>query len=383
MEELNSLLKEIIGDDFIDAVISNRSDKNNKKSKVLLRNIELKGKRYVQITEYVANKVIHKNLSYEDTVQYMKETLEKEFKQCEVHHTEKNINILISKKGKVTIKTKLQTNCKNVDLSHNKTKNYLIPDGEPVDFLIELGVMNQDGYIIKAKYDKFRQINRFLEYINDIVDKLPSKRQISIIDFGCGSSYLTFAMYYFLRELKGLDVNITRLDLKEDLIVKCNKLACKLSYDNLKFENGDIADYTGCDSVDMVVTLHACDVATDYALAKAIQWNARVILSVPCCQHEVNRQIQNDLLQPVLKYGILKERMSALITDGIRAELLEKCGYDTQILEFIDMEHTPKNILIRAVRKHISLDNKQSNGDVFRLMEELHLNPKLKKLLDM
>lgn len=383
MEELNALLNEIINDDFIDAVISNKRDKNSNKSKVQLRNIELKGKRYIQITEYVANKVIHQNFTYEKAKQYIVEVLQDEFKQCEIHHKNKNINVLISKKGKVTIKSKTNTECNNTSLSHNRTKKYLIPEGKPVDFLIELGVMNKDGYIIKAKYDKFRQINRFLEYIDDIACKLPSKRRINIIDFGCGSSYLTFAMYYFLKETKGLDVSITGLDLKEDLIIKCNKLAQKLSYDNLKFENGDIADYTGCDSVDMVVTLHACDVATDYALAKAIHWNARVILSVPCCQHEINRQIKNDLLQPVLRYGILKERISALITDGIRAELLNKCGYDTQILEFIDMEHTPKNILIRAVKKHITLKNYEQQGDVFKLMEEMHLEPKLKKLLDM
>ncbi len=366
MEELNALLNEIINDDFIDAVISNKRDKNSNKSKVQLRNIELKGKRYIQITEYVANKVIHQNFTYEKAKQYIVEVLQDEFKQCEIHHKNKNINVLISKKGKVTIKSKTNTECNNTSLSHNRTKKYLIPEGKPVDFLIELGVMNKDGYIIKAKYDKFRQINRFLEYIDDIACKLPSKRRINIIDFGCGSSYLTFAMYYFLKETKGLDVSITGLDLKEDLIIKCNKLAQKLSYDNLKFENGDIADYTGCDSVDMVVTLHACDVATDYALAKAIHWNARVILSVPCCQHEINRQIKNDLLQPVLRYGILKERISALITDGIRAELLNKCGYDTQILEFIDMEHTPKNILIRAVKKHITLKNYEQQGDVFK-----------------
>lgn len=382
MEELNALLNEIINDDFIDAVISNKRDKNSNKSKVQLRNIELKGKRYIQITEYVANKVIHQNFTYEKAKQYIVEVLQDEFKQCEIHHKNKNINVLISKKGKVTIKSKTNTECNNTSLSHNRTKKYLIPEGKPVDFLIELGVMNKDGYIIKAKYDKFRQINRFLEYIDDIACKLPSKRRINIIDFGFGSSYLTFAMYYFLKETKGLDVSITGLDLKEDLIIKCNKLAQKLSYDNLKFENGDIADYTGCDSVDMVVTLHACDVATDYALAKAIHWNARVILSVPCCQHEINRQIKNDLLQPVLRYGILKERISALITDGIRAELLNKCGYDTQILEFIDMEHTPKNILIRAVKKHITLKNYEQQGDVFKLMEEMHLEPKLKKLLD-
>ena len=217
-------------------------------------------------------------------------------------------------------------------------------------FLVDLGVMNKEGKVHTHSYDKFKQINRFLEFIEDILPSLQKDREVTILDFGCGKSYLTFAMYYYLKELKGYDVNIIGLDLKEDVIKKCSGLARKYGYEKLHFLQGDIADYEGVNKVDMVVTLHACDKATDYALAKAVEWDAEVILSVPCCQHELNYRIQNDLLEPVLKYGILKERMSALITDGIRAELLESEGYHTQILEFIDMEHTPKNLLIRAVK---------------------------------
>lgn len=207
--------------------------------------------------------------------------------------------------------------------------------------------------------------------------KLDQQKEVTILDFGCGKSYLTFAMYYYLRELKRYDVNIIGLDLKTDVIQKCNHLAEKYGYEKLRFYQGDIADYEGVSAVDMVVTLHACDTATDYALAKAVEWGAKVILSVPCCQHEINRQIKNEMLEPILKYGILKERMSALFTDGIRANLLESMGYETQILEFIDMEHTPKNLLIRAVKT----GNKKDMEKAANLMEVLNISPTLERLL--
>ena len=216
-----------------------------------------------------------------------------------------------------------------------------------------------------------------MEFIQDILPKLEQQREVTILDFGCGKSYLTFAMYYYLRELKGYDVNIIGLDLKADVIQKCNNLAIKYGYEKLHFYQGDIADYEGVSSVDMVVTLHACDTATDYALAKAVEWGAKVILSVPCCQHEVNRQIKNEMLEPVLKYGILKERISALVTDGIRANLLESMGYETQLLEFIDMEHTPKNLLIRAVKT----GNKKDGKKTTELMDALHISLTLDRLL--
>lgn len=262
-------------------------------------------------------------------------------------------------------------------LAHNRVKQYILKENIPVPFLVDLGVMNKEGRIITQKYDKFRQINRFLEFIQDILPRLDQQREVTILDFGCGKSYLTFAMYYYLRELKGYDVNIIGLDLKTDVIEKCNHLAVKYGYGKLHFYQGDIADYEGVSSVDMVVTLHACDTATDYALAKAVEWGAKIILSVPCCQHEVNRQIKNEVLEPVLKYGILKERVAALMTDGIRANLLESMGYETQILEFIDMEHTPKNLLIRAVKTGKPKDMKST----VQLMKELHINPTLERLL--
>lgn len=243
---------------------------------------------------------------------------------------------------------------------------------------MDLGVQTKEGKIVNAKYDKFRQINRFLEFIEDILPQLPTGREVTILDFGCGKSYLTFAMYHYFKELRGCQVHIIGLDLKEDVIAHCQDLAVKYGYDRLDFYVGDIADYQGVKEVDMVVTLHACDTATDYALDKAIRWGAKVILSVPCCQHEMNGQIKNDLLSPVFSYGLIKERMAALFTDALRAQILESKGYQVQILEFIDMEHTPKNILIRAVKK----GGAKGSGDYRKVMEFLNVEPTLAVLQD-
>ena len=264
------------------------------------------------------------------------------------------------------------------DLSHNKQKKYILEEGKPVGFLIDLGVMTKEGKIVASRYDKFRQINRFLEFIEDVIPYLSKDREQTIIDFGCGKSYLTFAMYYYLKEIKGLDIRIIGLDLKKDVIMHCNLLARKYGYKKLNFYVGDIADYKDVSSVDMVVTLHACDTATDYALAKAVKWGAKVILSVPCYQHEANGQIQSDELMPVLKYGILKERMSSILTDAIRANRLEIAGYQTQILEFIDMEHTPKNLLIRGAYTGKKADSR----GVDNLEDMFNLNLTLDRLME-
>lgn len=391
-DKVEELLNKIIDKDFVSATISGKRAKSYETDKVKLRLISVKDKYLIQITEYTGTKVFHKNVEFPDAVRYITENITGNFRQCQIDTKTNSYSIISSKKGKINVKARKQDKVTgNVNVSHNKKKNYLLPEGEPVDFLVELGVMNNEGYVIKAKYDKFRQINRFIEFVEDVVKKLPAKREVKIIDFGCGKSYLTFALYYYLKVKKQMDVNITGLDLKADVIEKCNNLAKKLGYEKLEFLNGDIANYEGTDSVDMVVTLHACDTATDYALAKAVKWNARVIMSVPCCQHEFNRQIKNDLLNPVLKYGILKERMSALITDGIRAGLLEENGYDTQILEFIDMEHTPKNLLIRAVRRNLSIgmkegktvsDREKNSAGLIEMMNELHVTPTLAGLLN-
>ncbi len=349
MEPLREMLHSCLDQELAQIIISNPRSSGGI-GKIKIRPVLIKGSLMFQSSEYQEKKVYHQNLSAEQMTEQILCWM-KEFKQLEAAHPSGNVRVLISKKGKVTIKqTKGCAQQKERDLSHNRSKKYILDPNVRVPFLVDLGVQTKEGKIIHAKYDKFRQINRFLEFIQDVIPKLPRDREVVIVDFGCGKSYLTFAMYYYLYELKGYDIRIIGLDLKEDVIRNCQTLANAYGYEKLTFELGDIADYKGVDQVDMVVTLHACDTATDYALDKAVRWGAKVILSVPCCQHELNGQIKNELLEPVLKYGLLKERMSAILTDAVRAGLLESAGYQVQILEFIDMEHTPKNILIRAVK---------------------------------
>lgn len=379
MEKLIQLTDEIEWDRLAEAVISDRKSAVCEIQKIKLRPVKIKEEIYIQTTEYINKKVIHTNKTISEIKEYVLKHLQENFKQALIKTESYTYSVLISKKGQVTTKKKKEIEKKAPILIHNRVKKYLLQEGKPVDFLVYLNVMNKDGFVLKNKYDKFRQINRFLEFIDDIVEKLPKNKTINIIDFGCGKSYLTFAIYYYLRKEKGLRVNITGLDLKEDVIDNCNEIAKNLGYEGITFLKGDIAGYDGLSDVDMVVTLHACDTATDYAIAKAIKWNARVLLSVPCCQHEINGQIKNELLSPVLKYGILKERISALITDGIRAEVLEENGYDTQILEFIDLEHTPKNLMIRAVKRKSNSCKKNENLE--KLIEELNIKPMIKELI--
>lgn len=386
MSDLQSLFTDCLNETLIRVILSNPSSKDGV-IKICARPM-LKNKSLLfQIEEYTKTQVFHKNLTAGDAGSYLTGKLSSDtssqtasFKNALVETQSFTANVLVSKKGTITIKKKMNTSAKQpkISLSHNRKKKYILEEGIPVPFLIDLGVMTQNGNIINAHYDKFRQINRFLEYIEDIIPSLPTGRELRILDFGCGKSYLTFAIYYYLKVLKGYPVRITGLDLKEDVIRHCNELAVKYGYDKLEFLCGDIAYYDGCSQVDMVVTLHACDTATDYALAKAVGWGAKVILSVPCCQHELNKQMKNDLLSPVLHYGILKERMAALITDGLRAQILEANGYRTQILEFIDMAHTPKNLLIRAVYNGHCADNK---AQINELLAAFDINPTLYRLL--
>lgn len=378
---LKNQLKESVTENFLRAVISNPREKNGI-FKIKVRPVMTKFIMY-QATEYVGTQVFHHNYTHNEIIEYMYNMIINSFKQCEIMTNGVNINILVSKKGKITINKKkasttlITSSAVKDNLNHNRKKKYILEEGIAVPFLIDLGVMNKQGDVIKTRYDKFRQINRFLEFIRDIEEELPKDREITIIDFGCGKSYLTFAMYYYLHELRGLDVRITGLDLKDEVIRKCNILSENYGYDKLVFKSGDIAEYKGENSVDMVVTLHACDTATDYALYKAVNWGAKVILSVPCCQHEVNRQIRNDMMSPVLNYGILKERMSAIITDAVRAEVLRIKGYKTEISEFIDMEHTPKNLLIKCVKGNTKGDKKALD----KMLEEFNIKPSIVALL--
>ncbi len=378
MQQLYTLFRESLNIDFLSATLSNPKEKGGI-TKVKVRPILKQGVLLFQCESYKNNQVFHENYEAEKVADVLTEYMT-QFKQLQMETKTIKATALVSKKGKVTIQKKQQSGCtKAVDLSHNRSKRYILEEGVAVSFLQDLGVMTADGKVVRTKYDKFRQVNRFLEFIEDILPQLAKDREVTILDFGCGKSYLTFAMYYYLHELKKYDVRIIGLDLKKDVISHCNALSEKYGYEKLKFLEGNIAEYTGVDEVDMVVTLHACDTATDFALDKAVGWNAKVILSVPCCQHELNAQMENETLAPLLKYGLIKERMAALVTDALRAEYLENCGYDTQILEFIDMEHTPKNILIRAVKTG---KKKENLGQIKACEEFLNINPMLGKLLE-
>lgn len=379
MDRLKNILEEQLNENLSQMIISNPR-RAALAQKVKIRPVLLKNRLYFQITEYRGKQVFHENLEKQETIAYIVNQMENFFGQMVLESTGKTVNVLVSKKGTVTIKQKTRKNeIKRAVLSHNRKKQYILEEGNVVPFLVDLGVQTKDGKIVHSRYDKFRQINRFLEFIQDIVENLPKGREITIVDFGCGKSYLTFAMYHYLKELRGYDIRIIGLDLKEDVIAYCNELKDKYGYEKMSFTTGDIASYTGVSAVDMVVTLHACDTATDYALEKAVKWGASVILSVPCCQHELNYQIKSEELSAVFKYGLLKERIAALVTDGLRAELLEQCGYDTKVLEFIDMEHTPKNILIRGVKR-----NKPSEADFEKYdncCQALGVSPTLGRLL--
>lgn len=385
MEELRKLLQQILNKDLVQAVLSNTRDAE-RGTKVKIRPVLIKDELYFQETLYRGTQVFHENLSVGQMEERIVNYLETLFKQGELKGADVDATVLVSKKGKVTVKCrkKQSTEAKageKTNLAHNRSKQYILQEGQVVDFLVGLGVQTPDGKIAKAKYDKFRQINRYLEFIEDVLEELPKDRTIRIIDFGCGKSYLTFAMYYYLHEMQHRDIQVVGLDLKTDVINHCNQLAEQLGYKCLRFERGDISTYEGADAADMVVSLHACDTATDYALEKAVKWGASVIMAVPCCQHEVNKQIKCDVLKPVLRYGIIKERMSALITDALRAELLQKNGYETQILEFIDLEHTPKNLLIRAVRRK-GMRPAGKQHDIGEITEFLQISPTLERLLE-
>ncbi len=389
MDEWKKLLENMLNERLQQIVLS---DSRNKEmaAKVKIRPVLVKDMLLFQETLYRGTQVFHHNYTVTEMAVRISDIITG-FGQGQFTSIDREATVLVSKKGKMTIKVKnrgagkdeaaLKDALKDPSaLAHNKPKQYILQEGIPVDFLVGLGVQSPDGKVTKAKYDKFRQINRYLEFVEDVLEELPSDRTVRIIDFGCGKSYLTFAMYYYLHELKGRDIQVTGLDLKTDVIDHCNQLANRCGYDRLHFEKGDISTYSGADSVDMVVTLHACDTATDYALDKAVKWGAKVIMAVPCCQHEVNKQIHCESLKPVLQYGLIKERMSALITDAVRANLLTQQGYDTQILEFIDMEHTPKNLLIRAVKRKSMRPKKQE--DINGLLQYLGIKPTLAGLLE-
>lgn len=348
--------------------------------KATVRPVKLKSGLCYQFERFADNKAFHENVDANELADKLAAEMNS-YKQALIQTTEADVQALANKKGELTLVVRAKApdqaggSAKAVPQEHNRDKRYVLPEGEPVPFLISLGVMTPEGKIFKAKYDKFRQINRFLEMVADVAPELPKDKPLHIVDFGCGKSYLTFALYHYLAIKLKLPVRIFGLDLKKDVIEACAKLAYELGWQDLTFAVGDISAFRERKSVDMVVTLHACDTATDAALLKGIEWGASVILSVPCCQHELFRQISQPVLQPLLKHGILKERFAALATDAIRANLLELAGYRAQLLEFIDLEHTPKNLLIRAVKDRGKPDMERLRAEYERFRDFLSATP--------
>ena len=350
-----NLLRQTMNENMLRMTISGKRH-GELADKVKIRPVKLKEELYFQTSVSDGKKEFHKNYEKAELLEQLDHWLRKDYRQLQMDTTTQSIQALVSKKGKATVKQKIARDMRSARvLDHNRKKRYLLEEGTPIPFLVDLGVMTAEGAIVRSRYDKFRQINRYLEFVEDILPELDKDRELTLIDFGCGKSYLTFALYYYLTVKKQYRIRMIGLDLKKDVMEHCQELAEKYGYDRLTFLTGDMADYDGVEQVDLVVSLHACDTATDYALEKALQWNAKVIFAVPCCHHELNRQMHSTEMNPVLKYGLIQERMAALMTDAFRADVLELEGYQVQVLEFIDMEHTPKNILIRAVKQNTPL----------------------------
>ena len=362
-------------------VLSNVADKEQRIQKVQIE----KKEKHFQIAEYTDKQVFHKNVDEEELISFCIEELGVNFLQLNAWMLGGEASVKLTKKGKLLFSLKKADNSALADevRDNNRKKNYILEEGKVIEPLIDLGIFTKEGKIVSSMYDKFKQINRFIEIIDDELKK-KIITHLNIIDFGCGKSYLTFIVYYYLTEIKKIKVNMIGLDLKEDVIRKCNNAAKKYGYENLSFELGDINGYSAPFKVDMVITLHACDMATDFALYNAINWGANYIFSVPCCQHELNAEIKSETFSLMTRYGIIKERFSALVTDAIRGNLLEYMGYNVNLLEFVDLSHTPKNILIRAVKNPNKAENVKLRAmdEVKRMMEEFGLSQALYRMIE-
>ena len=378
MEELKRTLEEVFKSEIIKIVISNKVKKDEKYNKIAINLKENNKNKFYQIEKFTDKQVFHENIKINEISDKVGELIFGNYKQMTAWSNNEIFDLKISKKGKIFLGKKKNDNSKIVAKGHNKEKNYILKEGMIIEPLIDLGVFTKEG---KSKYDKYKQINRFIEIIDDEIKKNDYK-ELTILDFGCGKSYLTFVLYYYFVKIKNINVKMIGLDLKEDVIKKCNDIAKRYNYENLHFELGDINGFKYNNKVDMVITLHACDTATDYALYNAIKWNSKMIFSVPCCQHEFNSQMKANELSILTKYGIVQERVAALMTDSVRANLLECVGYKTQLLEFIDIAHSPKNILIRASKNNISKEKKEKSlNEVNNLIRTFNFNPTLYNLL--
>ncbi len=369
---MEGLLKSVKNGLLISGTLSSPRKKETPTLKLSIRPVVIKKKNLYQISKYSKSQVTHCNITPEECVHLIEGAIPNLFQQGIFTSSSTYYHILVNKNEQMTIVEK-NIETKPAKKEHNRTKNYLFQEGIPVPFLISLGIMNDNGTIIAKKYDKFRQINRFIEMVDDVISHLPinDSKPLEVVDFGCGKASLTFALYHYFTHIKGKTVHITGLDLKKEVIEKCQALADALGYTTLKFLIGDISQHEHQGKIDLVISLHACNTATDAAIDKAVDWNAEVILCVPCCQQELYNQVHNPSLDTLLRHGILKERFAAIATDALRAELLTTLGYDVQVLEFIDMEHTPKNLLIRAVKGNSEAQRQQAQKRLLSFKKEL------------
>ncbi|MEJ7592870.1 MAG: SAM-dependent methyltransferase [Planctomycetaceae bacterium] len=339
--------------------------------RVDVRPVEIREGRRFQFALQTETQQTHRNLdAHEAAAEFMRlcqdvyrnVRLVTDSATSEARESRKGVWFLKTTTPAVTLNTDGNPSAPEIE-SHNRVRNYLIPEGVPCPFLIHTGIMSRDGSVRANHSRKFRQINRFLEFIHDIADALPSDRPLRIVDFGCGKSYLTFATHYLFSSILKRECQIVGLDRRTDVIESCRKIVTSLSLPNLEFHVGDIAGFLANGPVDLMISLHACDTATDDAIAKAIQWSSCAILAVPCCQHELNELLPESALSPITTYGITKDRFAAIATDTMRASLLTASGYQTQVMEFIEMEHTPKNLLIRAIKRRSVGGSAKAAGD--------------------
>ena len=377
---IEEAVKELMGLSPVKIIISNAVTKTQEIKKIQIE----KKEKYYQIAEFTEKQVFHKNVDEKEMERVCVASLNENFLQLNAWAVSSEAQVKLTRKRKVFFDVKKADNKKMAEevKTNNRKKNYILEEGSVIEPLVDMGIFNKEGKIVNSMYDKYKQINRFIEIIDDELKKRIITH-LNIIDFGCGKSYLTFIVYYYLTAIKKIKVNMIGLDLKEDVIKKCNKAAEKYGYENLSFELGDINGYNAPFKVDMVITLHACDMATDFALYNAVNWGANYIFSVPCCQHELNSQIKSEKFSLMTRYGIIKERFSALVTDAIRGNLLEYMGYNVNLLEFVDLSHTPKNILIRAVKNPNKKEDvkKKAMDEVRKMMEEYGLSQALYRMI--
>ncbi len=380
MSEINILIKRALEENLlISGILSNPRKGVTEYKKVTVKPVVLKEELKFQFAYILDRNTVHKNLNTSEAIEELKDLFNL-YKQGVLYTGEGDYQILINKKGKVKIIKNKAT--KTIDLNalnHNRKKKYVIEEGIPCDFLERLGVMDSQGNVFKSKFDKFRQLNKYLEVMEGSLKTLDLSKKLRIVDFGSGKAYLTFALYWYLVQKLGVEVEIVGLDLKKNVIELCNNIANELGYKDLSFKMGDIKGYTEFDEVDVVITLHACNTATDDAIVKAVKWNAKLIMTVPCCQQELFKQIDSQVMSPLMKHGTIKERIASLVTDSIRGNLLEALGYNVEIFEFIETEHTPKNLVIRAGNR--GKLNKKALDEYKTFRDQWSLTPYLEKAL--